>query len=453
MSLINFQIESKLTLPTNIIYSNLSTAKKLNLPLNTKFKLRFGNKYAYVFIEIINSKDNIIKIPAAIANSLYINNRILLHAKYNKNNELSLGPILGILVQSINNKDKSNPFGKLTLFAYEVNKIAYKKGVYPYFFTFNNIDFENENINGYTLINNKWVNKVFPIPDVIYNRISSRKIEKYLLPKFKAFQEKHKFIFFNSHFLNKWEVHELLKNTSTNSIMPKTTLFTGSKSIKYLLNSYSTVYLKPTNGALGRGIIKIQKSNKNYIVNFSHPTGPTIKNFKNFDVMYKYLLPRITSRKYILQQGLSLLKYKNRPIDFRILVQKNSYGTWYITSMVARIAKEQYFVSNLAQGGTQSRVMNTINLASPTLAKKITKNQFKRVALSTAKNLESASSEHFAELGIDLALDKYGKLWLIEINSKPSKIDEQKTNQSPRPSVIQLIKYVIYITNYKLNKK
>lgn len=452
MSLITVQIESKFKLPSNIIYTNASTVKKLNLPLNNSFSLSFGNKHVDVFIELDQSKGNLIRIPDFIARLLHLQDGVQIHAKYNKKNELCLGPILGVLVQSIQNKEPKNPFGKFTVFAHEVNEKAHKKGVYPYFFTFDGIDFHNEHIKGWTLINNKWVSKIFPIPNVIYNRISSRKLERKLLPQIKTFQLKYKFIFFNNNFLNKWEVYQILKNTSIKNIMPKTILFSGSKSIKAMLNYYTSIYLKPTDGALGRGIIKIEKKQKNYIVQSCHAQGAVVKNFSNFNNMYKYLLPRISSKKYLVQQGLVLLNYQNRPIDFRILVQKNSYGIWSVSSMVARIAKDQSIVSNLAQGGTQSRVMNTINLADPILAKKITKNQFRKTALTIAKNLESTSSAHFAEFGIDLGLDNVGKLWLLEVNSKPSKIDEQKSNNESRPSVSQLINYVFYVTNYNYNK-
>ena len=53
-----------------------------------------------------------------------------------------------------------------------------------------------------------------------------------------------------------------------------------------------------------------------------------------------------------------------------------------------------------------------------------------------------------AELGIDLAIDVHGKIWLIEINSKPSKTDDTVINPNShfRPSVLRLIDYVLYLS-------
>jgi D-alanine-D-alanine ligase-like ATP-grasp enzyme len=45
-------------------------------------------------------------------------------------------------------------------------------------------------------------------------------------------------------------------------------------------------------------------------------------------------------------------------------------------------------------------------------------------------------------LGIDLAVSKGGRVWLLEVNSKPSKNDNTAMpDQKIRPSVRQLILY------------
>ncbi len=67
-----------------------------------------------------------------------------------------------------------------------------------------------------------------------------------------------------------------------------------------------------------------------------------------------------------------------------------------------------------------------------------------------ANTFEELVDGHYAELGIDLAVDKSGKIWLLEINFKPSKTDDTVINPSltTRPSVIRLIEYTLYLTRF-----
>ncbi len=451
MTIITVQIESHSIIPTNVIYLNKIMIKKLNLPLNNPIDLSFGNKTVHVFLGQSTNKGNLLRIPAHIGEQLHLPNGIQIHGEY-KGNVLMLGPILGILVQNILYKQPKSPFGRLTAFAQEVSQKSSAKGVLTYFFSINDMNKKNNTINGWMLRNEKWISKPFPFPMVIYNRIPSRNYEKSILPIIDNLKQKHDFIFFNDHFLNKWDVAQILKPTMLKGIIPKTILYKGDQSIRELLTQFPVIYLKPTNGSLGLGIIRIEKKSELYVVRYARVQGPTTLNFKNFSSMLKYIKPRLSHRQYLVQQGLDLITLGNRPIDFRVLVQKNASGKWAVTSMVARIANDQHFVSNLAQGGTQGNVNETIKQAKPELTKIITRQSFKNYALLIAKYIEASSTGHFAELGIDLALDNKGKIWLLEVNAKPSKTDEPKENSEPRPSVTRLINYVIYASGFHVQK-
>ena len=77
------------------------------------------------------------------------------------------------------------------------------------------------------------------------------------------------------------------------------------------------------------------------------------------------------------------------------------------------------------------------------------------LALDISEAFETLVDGHYAELGIDLALDQNGKVWLLEINSKPSKTDDTITNSTLtiRPSVTRLIEYVCFLTGLSKTKK
>jgi len=448
MATLTIQIEPQHLIPFNFIYTNNLVINRLGLPLGEPIELSFGSKKAYVYVRESPVKGNLIRIPSHIANNLLLPNGVKIRAKYHQSTGLKFGPLLGILVQNVQKNQPQTPFGKFTNFAIEVSEKSRAMGIIPYFFTADRISKNSDFISGWFYYNNKWEEGTFPIPSVIYNRISLRKEEEKLLPIIHKLQKQHPFVFFNNNFLNKWEVYQLLMQTATRQILPKTVKLQGIATLREILKRFSIVYLKPTNGALGNGIMRLEKTSDGYIVQSNRAQGPVSMNFKSLENLVKYLRPRIAGKTYLVQEGINLIKIDGRPIDFRILVQKNAKGNWDVTSMVARIANDKQFVSNLAQGGTISPVLETIRTASPELIKKVTRNDFKKYSIEIAKQIDTAATGLFAELGIDLALDVNGKIWLLEVNSKPSKTEDPKETNGSRPSVNRLIQYVHYVSGF-----
>jgi len=450
MSIVQIQVDTEQNHPEPIIYANVATINRLNLPLNNPIPLILGQKAIETHVIYSSNKGNLIRIPQNLATELHIPNGIQLHARYNKEKGILVGPVFGVLVQTIDPKTPQNPFGKLTDFLKEIAILARNQGILFYVFTMEDIHLDSQTIKGWMLRSNQWEPKTLPFPNVIYNRISSRKYEKQLQGKITELLKQ--VVLFNDHFLNKWQVHGILEKTIIKENMPTTKYYKGNHTIKEMLSTYPTIYLKPTNGSLGRGIIKIERSINQYIVQYSKINGASTYNFKSLNKLLKHLYPRLRSEPYLVQEGLSLLQINHRPIDFRILVQKNGHGQWSVTSMVARIANDQQFVSNLARGGTPANIIETIRSASPELGKRMVKGDFRKLALLIAKKLEESSTGHFAELGIDLGLDTKGKLWLLEVNSKPSKTEES-TITGPRPSVNRLIQYVRFLSGFPQETK
>ena len=152
----------------------------------------------------------------------------------------------------------------------------------------------------------------------------------------------------------------------------------------------------------------------------------------------------------LIQQGLTLIETGGRPIDFRALTQKNASGKWTITSIVSRTAGSHHFVSNLARGGTLSKVGEAVAKSNlPVSFRKGAYGRLQKAALEIARGIDTHIPAHFGELGIDLALDTSGRVWLLEVNSKPSKNDNTPLNEGKiRPSVRMMIQYARYVSGF-----
>lgn len=71
--------------------------------------------------------------------------------------------------------------------------------------------------------------------------------------------------------------------------------------------------------------------------------------------------------------------------------------------------------------------------------------ELKILAIKIANLLNKNTDGYLGELGIDIGMDKQGHLWIIEVNSKPSKKLEEHIEKT-RPSTKALLEYFITLS-------
>ncbi|MBD1373099.1 YheC/YheD family protein [Hazenella sp. IB182357] len=425
-------------------------AKKLEIKTNP-FWIKFGSATQSGMTALSRKSSNLVLISFTLASQLNMTDQVSINAHFNpKSVRLKLGPILGILMnphQEIE-KEKIEVFGLMSNFLSECAQVGKSRGLVVMIFTPREIEVGATTLSGWILDNGMWKKTTLPLPDTIYNRITSRKIEQQqdTQDKLNFLKQQKQIPIFNEMFLNKFEVYQILvASNQIRKILPETRVFHATN-FKEMSHQYPVLYLKPDNGSLGSGIIRITHAGGKWVYESATPNGTLTKTASSLVTMSKMLSKRIGKQAYLVQQGLYLVKYDgNRQVDFRVLAQKNSVGKWQITSAVGRIANDQHIVSNLARGGTIRKASDV--LAELKLARRPSITQLKSRALEIANAFDELVNGHFAELGIDLAIDVNGYIWLIEINSKPSKTNDTVIDQSvvARPSVMRLMDYVLYL--------
>jgi glutathione synthase/RimK-type ligase-like ATP-grasp enzyme len=414
------------------IYKQLQIKKQ-------EIKISIGKKMVKVKIQTIGMNSNEIHFPEYLFQHFSLPIQpYKFHAIYKQEiHALFLGPIIG-LVTDFNSKENEEPhFRSIHSFCEELHQGVSENGGFIYIFSYPEFS-----VLGYYFDGEKWKPAELPLPDVIYNRIHSRRVEfgkEYHL--FRHRLAELNIPIFNDRFLSKWEVHEhLIHENHLHSYIPETNLFTKDN-LEAFVNNYETVFIKPVHGSQGRNIFKIKKENTHYQLESSFNSQPAHMHvLLPLEEIYQHIKPFLNNRIYIIQQGIPLLTYQTRGMDYRVLCHKNQHNNWDVTSVVARISAEDEFVSNIARGG---EVMTPINALKEIMSIREAKwliSQMKELAIETALIIERKSSGITGELGIDIGIDQENNPWLIEVNSKPSKSFEDG-QMKIRPSAKAIIQF------------
>ncbi|ADU29711.1 YheC/YheD family protein [Evansella cellulosilytica] len=276
-------------------------------------------------------------------------------------------------------------------------------------------DVKRNRVNGlkFDCKTNEWRNECFPLPKYIYDRtaFSHHPIDYKRLIHFRISKIEEQTTFLNSNLPCKWYVYQKLKDsTLIKPFLPHTEIVTFH-TLKLFLNQYKKVVLKPNIGSGGNGIYVIENKKHFYSIRNGEMTQEYIID-KSINDLYNYVKDHILSKTYLIQPFLSIQK-NDYPFDLRIVVQKKATNCWDIIGKGYRKGKKKSLLSNLHAGGEVC-----VNMKLPRKTRKYIDPVVENIIPHIPQLLEDRNNRFF-ELGIDLGIDIYGDIWLLEVNSKP----------------------------------
>jgi len=360
-----------------------------------------------------------------LAQALYIKKGHKLRFRYDsEENMIHLGPTVGILVTSISNRLNPDPKSVQAELMY-LCRLSRNYSGQVYVFTPKSINWERMTVQGY-VYRSGWVSSTYPLPDVVYDRIPARRLES-----LKETKEARKKLFslpylkyFNPAFLNKWQVYQALSaNPDLLPYLPETRLLDLNE-LEAMLEKYEVLFLKPSNGSLGRGIIYVRRKPNGQLYYITSATGRLRGPVGSAQALLERTAKFRKGRPYIVQQGLDLAKYRGLKFDVRIIYQKNGQGQWQIGKKFARLAPGGSNITNLSSGGaflTYSRLMRYLYRGETRKKKALA---IKELCKTVALTLENQCEGVYGELGLDIGMGRNGVPYLIEVNSKPRKTTE-----------------------------
>lgn len=199
--------------------------------------------------------------------------------------------------------------------------------------------------------------------------------------------------------------------------MPATRVMTKA-ALQTMLNQHRMVYVKPDMGSFGQGVMRVEKITSSKGTQYLYQHGDRPRAFSSFDRLYRAIGGSKIKKNYLVQKGIHLLKFRQRRFDIRVMIQKSPKGAWEATGLIGRLSHPKRIVTNYHSGGTPLPV-GTLMQPHLNKARRSQYNQKLRIlGVAIAKHMQK-SYPGLKEIGVDIAVDRTMKPWILEVNSRP----------------------------------
>ncbi len=338
---------------------------------------------------------------------------------------------------------------------YKMLTIAGRRlGIRVFVFSPRLVNFDEREVIGFELDQNKWIKKTFPLPKFVYDRcfIGSNYRTRYK-PFIEQLQKDPEVAFLGHGLSGKWEVYQtLLQSKELAKWLPETHLFSLQKLHSLLLKGQDVI-VKPSTGTHGLCVIRITKHpDGGYeVTGRNHVNQPFTKNFATRAGFHRFITSFTSSRQFLIQPYLPLHISNGTPYDVRVLVQKNGLGQWETTGKAVRLGEKNGITSNLHGGGKAVPLSTFLNHHFGQTRQQQIEEEIDTVVSLLPPFLESCHGR-LVELGIDVGIDTSGKIWIIEVNSRPGRtVFRQIDDRTARiRSLTQPVKYAEYLMNERV---
>ncbi|MCG7406945.1 YheC/YheD family protein [Paenibacillus sp. ACRRX] len=359
-------------------------------------------------------------------------------------------PLIGILTDVVL-PSTQYPFGSRTPFIRQLVSEGLHKGKFIIFGP-DDIRLRESSVLAYSLDERgRWDRHLSRLPDVVYNRLLNRKMEQSVgIKQVRQLFQNKKIPVFNWSYFNKTDVYQLVsKNKAMYKHIPEYYVNPTIKQLHNMLSRHQFVYLKPTAGSLGIGIYKIaSQPDKKYLVRYRQDGSNKQESFHGLQEMMKFLRQKEGSRlkQYFVQQGIQLIELHQCPVDFRVHVHKDGDKGWCIAGIGAKKAGLGSITTHQRSGG---QIMTPEQALSPTFGRSATKllQDAKSVAIHLAQAIEHQYAHLVGEIGFDLGIDKSGRIWMFEANSKPGRsiFKHPALKAKGKASIRYIVNHCVYL--------
>lgn len=299
------------------------------------------------------------------------------------------------------------------------------------YFQSSDVDLEKNIIRGKRMVNGEAVDVESRYPDVIYNKNTGGyrnqdRVQRTL----------RRTIPFTQHVITD-KLHlplELHGESELNGLFIPSVYVNSHDAFFDFFKEHDVGVLKNTQEERGEGVHFIQKTARGFIF---HQGAEQV--LKSEEEMKHFIQSQVLPHSYILQKYIDTLDEENRPVDFRFHIAKNEVGQWELVKGYTRIGVAGNILTHVAYyGGFRESALDYLTRVYSDAGKEGYE-ALSSITYQVAQDVDRLYGYALDELGIDLAIDKDGQIWMYEVNTGPW------TGFFEEERAPQLLKYARYL--------
>lgn len=335
-------------------------------------------------------------------------------------------PVMAVLIRSnfISNLQKNVAAPRIRLLA-EANK---KVNNILYFFSLKEVNIKEQKITGYYWHKTKkrWLHHEFSFPEVLYIRFGIEKRYSKTFTDLCSIINKNNGKLITHYRFNKWRLYRMMgKDPVMRNYLPMSRNARNPDTIKKMLQRYKIVYLKSHIGRKGENVLRVDVLPEGgYRYSYYRYEQLTVHTVTDFKALMNAVNQFFKGKKYLIQQGIHLLNFKNRLIDMRAELQRGADGGLDIVGISVRHGRpgspitthgdayrfDDFFVKIMGYSKEQLEAFRSA---------------VQHFLLSVYEFIDK-NYRVYAEIGIDFAIDRNQKIWFIEANSQSTHVSLTK---------------------------
>lgn len=389
-------------------------------------------------------------VPADVMQRMALPRGRPLIALVDAGNELHVGPFIGIYCQRYTG---SSLYGPQTAFFRRLIRLGRMLNMCVYVFEARDVDVAKAVVHGVTWEEGRgWVRMRFPLPHVLYDRgmVDGRVMRVQHWLRRRGVEQ------FNSWVGSKlWVYRQMARVPALAQYIPETVVLRRTADLASMLRRHGTVYVKAAGGGKGIGIWLVKSDGRGGCSYRYTDARCRIRGGRTRDLsqLVNMLLSR-PRRPWLIQPKIDLLRHRGRIFDVRVLVQRDGDGVLRVTGTGARIGRRGSFISNIFGGGDARRLEplleETLGLDASGAA--AMRREIERIALEVAHLIHRACRRtgHVGELGVDIGIDRHGRLWFFEANSRTGRNVFQMAGmrESARDALRRPMEFALYLSGF-----
>jgi hypothetical protein len=192
--------------------------------------------------------------------------------------------------------------------------------------------------------------------------------------------------------------------------MPDTAICTR-RTLAHFLAKYGMVYVKPNVGGRGEGVTRAWRAADGRILYVVEKGSPAV--CRSADELWDRL-GLAEGRRHVVQQGLDLAEYHGRKYDLRVMMVRDVRRRWQYCGMLAKTAGPGSIVTNIARG--KGEVVPALEALAGSHGARAPRIAAEILRLARRCNRMFDRIRYEWQMGYDFAVDRDGKVWLIEAN-------------------------------------